>query len=86
MPRQRPLPGLLHSPRMGAKQFTGTVRHNDLEGGFLELETDDGDVYRLQGGNARVGARVRVTGKIDRGGFGIHMTGPAIQVEKIEEI
>ena len=29
-------------------KYTGTVKHNDLEGGFLELHTDGGDVYRLE--------------------------------------
>jgi hypothetical protein len=68
-------------------KFTGTVRMNDLEGGFLELETDDGEVYRLNQlsmAKPAVGARVRVTGKVENGGFGIHMSGPAIQVEKVE--
>jgi hypothetical protein len=65
-------------------QFTGTVRHNDLEGGFLELHTDGGDVYRLNGGSAKAGQRVRVTGKIENGGFGIHMSGPALKVQSIE--
>jgi hypothetical protein len=68
------------------KHFTGTVRKNDLEGGFLELVTDKGDVYRLSGGSAPVGSQVRVTGHIERGGFGIHMSGPAIAVESIEVI
>lgn len=67
-----------------AKHFTGTVRMNDLEGGFLELVTDDGDVYRLSGASPQVGSRVRVTGRVERGGFGIHMTGPSLEVEKIE--
>jgi hypothetical protein len=65
-------------------KFTGVVRKNDLEGGFLELETDDGEVYRLSGATPAVGARVRVTGKVETGGFGIHMSGPAIEVQKIE--
>ena len=65
--------------------FTGTVRHNDLEGGFYELVTDRGDVYRLEGGNPSAGQRVTVHGKVERGGFGIHMTGsPAIVVDRIE--
>jgi hypothetical protein len=64
--------------------FTGTVRHNDLEGGFLELVTDSGDVYRLNGGSPAVGDRVEVRGRIERGGFGIHMSGPAISVESIK--
>ena len=69
-----------------SKQFTGTVRHNDLEGGFLELHTDGGEVYRLAGGKAKVGARVRVTGRVERGGFGIHMSGPSIAVDRIESL
>ena len=68
-----------------SKQFTGTVRHNDLEGGFLELVTDGGDVYRLSGGGKpKPGQRVRVTGRVNRGGFGIHMSGPALEVESLE--
>ena len=63
--------------------FTGTLRKNDLEGGFWELHTDSGEVYRLQGA-VPGGTRVKVTGKIASGGFGIHMSGPAIQVERIE--
>jgi hypothetical protein len=65
-------------------KFTGTVRHNDLEGGFLELVTDDGEVYRLSGASPSVGSRVSVTGRVERGGFGIHMSGPSIEVKKID--
>ncbi len=67
-------------------QFTGTVRHNDLEGGFLELHTDSGDVYRLSGGSTSAGQRVRVTGRVERGGFGIQMSGPALVVEAVEKL
>ncbi|PRP91776.1 hypothetical protein ENSA5_53580 [Enhygromyxa salina] len=67
-----------------SKQFTGTVRKNDLEGGFLELVTEGGDVYRLSGASAEIGQRVRVTGRVERGGFGIHMSGPALEVESLE--
>ena len=65
-------------------KYTGTVRHNDLEGGFYELHTDGGDVYRLEGGGKlSVGARVEVEGTVDSGGFGIHMTGPSLKVSKV---
>jgi Protein of unknown function (DUF5818) len=71
----------------GMPKFTGTVRHNELEGGFLELATDEGDVYRLEGKvDVEAGTRVRVTGKLEEGGFGIQMTGPAITVERIEKL
>ncbi len=65
--------------------FSGTVQHNDLEGGFFELRTDDGKTYRLQGGSGySAGARVVVHGTIDTGGFGIQMSGPAIAVDRVE--
>ena len=68
-------------------KFTGTVRLNELEGGFLELATDEGDVYRLEGKvTAEAGDRVRVTGKLDEGGFGLQMTGPSLTVEKLEKL
>ncbi len=64
--------------------FTGTVRFNDLEGGFYELVTDKGDVYRLSKCMAKAGARVKVEGKVESGGFGIHMSGPSITVKHLE--
>ena len=67
-------------------RFSGTVQHNDLEGGFFELNTDDGETYRLQGAKGlSAGAKVVVHGTIESGGFGIHMTGPAINVDEIEQ-
>lgn len=65
--------------------YSGTVRHNDLEGGFFELHTSDGNSYRLQGANGlTAGAKVVVHGTIESGGFGLQMSGPAIKVDKIE--
>jgi hypothetical protein len=64
--------------------YTGTVRFNDLEGGFHELVTDDGDVYRLSKCSAKPGQRVKVTGKVEGGGFGIHMSGPSIEVKDLK--
>ena len=66
-------------------KFTGTVRYNDLEGGFHELVTDDGDTYRLDGGGKlEDGKRVTVHGNVDSCGFGIQMSGPSIKVTKVE--
>lgn len=64
--------------------FTGTVRYNDLEGGFYELHTDKGDVYRLSKCTAKDGQQVKVKGKLENAGFGIHMSGPSIAVDSIE--
>ncbi len=64
-------------------KYTGTVKKNDIEGGVWELHTSDGERYQLRGGddNLRVtGQKVEVEGKIDRGGFGIGMTGPYLDV------
>ncbi|HUH00701.1 MAG TPA: hypothetical protein VML75_01825 [Kofleriaceae bacterium] len=65
-------------------KYRGTVRKNDLEGGFWELETNDGERYQLRGGDARLrveGQAVEVDGSIDKGGgFGIGMTGSYLDV------
>ncbi|MFY0536282.1 hypothetical protein [Nannocystis pusilla] len=50
--------------------FTGTVRKNDLEGGFHELVTDKGDVYRLSKCSVKAGARVKVEGNVESGVLG----------------
>lgn len=66
-------------------KLTGTIRRNDLEGGFYELHTDDGAVFRLEGGgDLKDGRHVVVHGKIDNGGFGFQMTGPSLKVDRIE--
>lgn len=66
--------------------YTGTVKHNDLEGGFLELHTDGGEVFRLNGAKAQPGDRVKIEGTVERGGFGIHMSGPALKVQSLEKV
>lgn len=67
--------------------FKGTVKKNDLEGGFWELHTDDGQKYQLQGGDDKLhqeGARVEVEGKVDKAAFGIGMTGPILAVKSFK--
>ena len=55
--------------------FTGTVRFNDLEGGFHELVTDKGDVYRLsKAGSVKAGERVTDKCKVANAAFGIHVS------------
>lgn len=66
-------------------KFTGTIRFSDLEGGFFELESDDGTTYRLDGEvKAKAGDRVRVDGTVSNGGFGLQMSGPSLTVRSIE--
>jgi hypothetical protein len=65
-------------------RYTGTVKRNDLEGGFWELHADDGERYQLRGGGAGLqveGLAVEIVGKVDRGGLGIGMTGPILEVK-----
>lgn len=64
--------------------FTGIIRYNDLEGGFFELVTESGEVYRLSRCSAKTGDRVQVKGTVEQGGFSIHMTSPSIAVSAIE--
>lgn len=72
------------STLLAMAKFTGIVRKNDLEGGFYELATTSGEVYRLSThGKAAAGNRVEVEGTIEKGGFGIQMSGPSLKVDSI---
>lgn len=65
-------------------KLQGTVKKNDLEGGFWELVADGGEHYQLRGAAADLcqeGQRVQVEGSVDHGGFGIGMTGPYLDVK-----
>jgi hypothetical protein len=69
--------------------FKGTVKKNDLEGGFWELHADSGERYQLKGGDAALhkeGARVEVTGSIEKSTFGIGMTGPILAVKSYKSM
>ncbi|MBI4511891.1 MAG: hypothetical protein HY698_19815 [Deltaproteobacteria bacterium] len=62
---------------------------NELEGGFWELSCDDGKRYQVSGGDDGLhqeGIHVEVEGKIDRGAFGIGMTGPTLHVRSYKKI
>jgi hypothetical protein len=70
-------------------KFTGTVKRNDLEGGFWELHADDGERYQLAGGDDglhKSGQRVEVHGKIDKKAMGIGMTGPILEVKSYKAL
>jgi len=69
--------------------FTGTVKKNDLSGGFWELHADDGERYQLDGGDDGLhveGQKVEVTGNVDKGGFGIGMAGPILKVASYKKV
>jgi hypothetical protein len=64
--------------------FRGTVKKNDIEGGIWELHTEDGERYQLRGGGNDLkveGQEVEIQGHVDKGGFGIGMTGPYLDVK-----
>jgi hypothetical protein len=68
----------------GMAKFRGTVRRSDLEGGYWQLESDDGTTYVLEGVTAGIeqdGARVEIDGAIDKGAMGFAMTGPILRVK-----
>jgi hypothetical protein len=65
-------------------KYRGTVKKNDLEGGFWELHADDGETYQLRGGDDALrveGQKVIVEGKVAGDSFGIGMTGPYLDVK-----
>jgi hypothetical protein len=67
-----------------AKKVTGTVKKNDLEGGFWELVADDGEHYQLRGAGpdlCKEGLRVQIEGAVDKASFGIGMSGPYLDVK-----
>jgi len=66
-------------------KYKGKVVKSDLEGGLWQLETDEGDVYVLDGGGAdlrHAGARVEVDGAVDGGAMGIGFGTPVLKVKK----
>ena len=65
-------------------KFRGKIRRNDLEGGHLQLESEDGTSYTLDGGPfgpADDGAVVEIEGKVDKQALGFAMTGPTLVVK-----
>jgi hypothetical protein len=67
--------------------FKGTMKKNELSGGFWELHAEDGKTYQLSGADPTLleeGAEVEIEGKIDKQAFGIGMTGPTIAVKSMK--
>jgi hypothetical protein len=67
------------------KTFKGKIAHEDLEGGFWTLEAEDGEVYKLEGGDKglqQAGKRVEVEGAVDEEAMGIGFGAPVLKVKK----
>lgn len=64
-------------------KLKGMVSRNDLEGGMLMVETDDGQRYQLAGElkGVTAGKRYELDGKIEKSQMGIGMSGPIFTVK-----
>jgi len=63
----------------------GRVTRSDLEGGYWQLEADDGTTYKLEGGDGwKAGARIEVEGAVDGGSMGIGFGSPVLKVKKVK--
>jgi hypothetical protein len=65
--------------------FHGKISKNDLEGGFWELVTDDGERYQLDTHDAELlheGRRVEIEGKLKQDAMGIGMSSPILGVTR----
>jgi hypothetical protein len=70
-------------------RLKGTIRKNDLEGGFYQLDAEDGTAYVLEGSDPLLssdGARVEVEGTIDRQAVSFTMSGPRLKVTSVKAI
>ena len=64
-------------------KFTGTVKKNDLEGGFWELVDASGTHYQLQGADSGLqveGQSVEIDGQVETASMGIGMVGSILKV------
>ena len=64
-------------------KYTGTIKKNDLSGGFWELVSDGGDRYQLEGGDAKLkveGKQVTIDGTVQSSSMGIGMVGSILKV------
>lgn len=68
--------------------FEGTVVHQELEGGFFAIQTDDGKTYvpmNLTKEYQKDGLQVRIEAILRKDIGGIHMVGDTIEIIKIEK-
>lgn len=67
--------------------FKGKLKYNNIEGGVWTLETDNGEIYHLQGSNEKLysdGKKVIIEGNIADDIMGIGMMAPIIKVKSIK--
>ena len=69
------------------KSYRGTIRKNDLEGGFWELVTKEGERYQIKDADDAMlveGQEVVIEGKQEKDQFGIGMVGSYLSVASWE--
>lgn len=68
--------------------YTGKVKFSPLEGGFWQLQADDGTTYHLVGNlkNLKDGVRISVEGELEKKRFSFAMTGPVLRVQNIAPV
>ncbi len=67
-------------------KFKGKVVRSDLEGGFWTLEAEDGETYKLEGGDPSLlkgGVKVEVEGNVEQA-MGIGFGAPVLSVKKFK--
>ncbi len=65
-------------------KFTGTVKKNDLEGGFWEFVDSSGKRYQLHGADPGLqveGLKVEIDGNVQSSSMGIGMVGSILNVK-----
>lgn len=69
------------------KNFSGKVRLSALEGGFWQLDADDGKRYQLVGSlkGLKDGQSVEVDGEIEEQRLSFAMIGPVLRVKRIRK-
>jgi hypothetical protein len=67
-------------------KFKGKVVRSDLEGGFWTLEAEDGETYKLEGGDPSLlkgGVKAEVEGNVEAA-MGIGFGSPVLSVKKFK--
>jgi hypothetical protein len=67
------------------KKYSGTVRFSALEGGFWQLDGDDGKRYQLVGNikGLKDGLKVDLEGELQQRRMSFAMIGPVLHVTKV---
>jgi hypothetical protein len=66
-------------------KYKGKVSRSDLEGGYWQLEGEDGTTYKLEGGDGlKAGARIEVEGAVDGDAMGIGFGSPVLKVKNVK--